>query len=356
MQKLLTLSGAMALALGSISTTAPVLSHAAAAGKAVDGPEVHWRFSLWGDRRSFTEGIEYVSQHVGERTGGKFRIELFYGEELSKGPKNLDGITEGAFEGAIVCGLYHPEKNKPLNVLDLPLLPLANFDIVRQVHETIYAHPVVQEVFDRWNAVLYMSNIVPQYEYMGVGEAPRAYTDFKGRRVTAFGGQKRAMELLGATTLKRRAPTARAALESGEADTIGFPYTYAFASYKIDELATWVTTNLKLGTINCPTVFNRDAYIALPVQYRQLLEDLRFGAYTAMRKSYAEQDIVNEERWRSSGNIEMVEISESELRRFRHYAGQPVWDAWIDDNEADIPAQELLDIVLETGQRLYLCQ
>ena len=78
--------------------------------------------------------------------------------------------------------------------------------------------------------------------------------------------------------LKRRAPTARAAPESGEADTIGFPYTYAFASYKIDELATWVTTNLKLGTINCPTVFNRDAYIALPVQYRQLLEDLRFGA------------------------------------------------------------------------------
>ena len=75
-----------------------------------------------------------------------------------------------------------------------------------------------------------------------MGEAPRAYGDFKGRRVTAFGGQKRAMELLGATTLKRRAPTARAALESGEADTIGFPYSYAFASYKIDELADWVTT------------------------------------------------------------------------------------------------------------------
>ena len=87
----------------------------------------------------------------------------------------------------------------------------------------------------------------------------------------------------------------------------------AFASYRIDELATWATTNLKLGTINCPTVFNRDACTALPVQYRQLLEDLRLGAYTAMRKSYAEQDILNEERWRSGGRIEMVEIPESEL-------------------------------------------
>ena len=110
-----------------------------------------------------------MSRHASERTGGRFTIELFYRDQLSKGPKNLDGITAGTFEGAIVCGLYHPEKNKPLNVLDLPLLPLPNFDIVRQVHETIYAHPVVQEVFDRWNAVLYMSNIVPQYEYMGRG-------------------------------------------------------------------------------------------------------------------------------------------------------------------------------------------
>ena len=356
MQTLFTLSSAVTLALASILTTAPNPAHSAGTTRAIDGPEVHWRFSLWGDRRSFTEGIEYVSRHASERTGGKFTIELFYGEQLSKGPKNLDGITSGAFEGAVVCGLYHPEKNKPLNVLDLPLLPLANFDIVRQVHETIYAHPAVQDVFDQWNAVLYMSNIVPQYEYMGVGEAPRAYTDFKGRRVTAFGGQKRAMELLGATTLRRPAPTARAALESGEADTIGFPYSYAFASYKIDELADWATTNLKLGTINCPTLFNRDAYISLPLQYKQLLEDLRLGAYTAMRKGYAEQDIVNEERWRSGGRIQMVEIPESELRRFRHYAGRPVWDAWIEENEGEFPAQELLDIVLETGQRLYLCQ
>ena len=164
------------------------------------------------------------------------------------------------------------------------------------------------------------------------------------------------MELLGATTLKRPAPTARTALESGEADTIGFPYSYAFAEYKIDELADWVTTNLKLGTINCPTVFNRDAYIALPLPYRQLLEDLRLDAYAAMRRSYAEQDILSEARWRRDGRIRMVEIPESELRRLRDYAGRPVWDAWIEENEEEIPAQELLDIVLETGQRLYLCQ
>ena len=97
------LSGAVTMALGSILAAAPDVSYAANSGKVIDGPEVHWKFSLWGERRSFTEGIEYVSAHASERTGGKFKIELFYRGQLSTGPKNLEGITTGAFEAAIVC-------------------------------------------------------------------------------------------------------------------------------------------------------------------------------------------------------------------------------------------------------------
>ena len=77
MQKLPMFAGAATIALGTMLATAPELSHAANSTKVIDGPEVHWRFSLWGDRRSFTEGIEFVSQQASERTGGKFRIELF---------------------------------------------------------------------------------------------------------------------------------------------------------------------------------------------------------------------------------------------------------------------------------------
>ena len=325
-------------------------SVAPAAAQMVDGPEVSWKMSLWGKRRAFTEGAEYVSAQVAERTGGKFTIKLFYGQQLSKSKENLDGISLGAFEAAMFCASYHPGKNAPLNVLDLPFLPLADFGVMRKVHDAVYGHPAAQEALAKWNAYLYMSNILPQYEYMGKGAPPQSVADFKGKRLRALGGMGRAAELIGATPSTMPASETYTALQRGTVDAIGFPYSYTFAAYKLDEIADWVTTNMSLGTVNCPSVFNVDAWNSLPDQYKELLLGLKDGAYAAMDAAYKAKDVANEKKWREGGKIRMVEIPEDEMAGFRDIAGQPVWDAWVEDNQDDLPAQELLDLVLSTAK------
>jgi len=132
-------------------------------------------------------------------------------------------------------------------------------------------------------------------------------------------------------------------------DAIGFPYTYTFVSYKTEEISDWVTTNMKLGTVNCPTSFNTDAYAKLPDQYKKLLEDLKDGAYKAIAAAYEKQDTENVARWKKEGKLKMVQIPEAEMDQFRKIAGKPVWDAWVADNKGKIPAQELLDLVLKTA-------
>ena len=321
-----------------------------AAAQMVDGPEVSWKMSLWGKRRAFTEGAEYVSSQVAERTGGKFTIKLFYGQQLSKSKENLDGISLGAFEAAMFCASYHPGKNAPLNVLDLPFLPLADFGVMRKVHDAVYGHPAAQEALGKWNAYIYMSNILPQYEYMGKGNPPQSVADFKGKRLRALGGMGRAAELIGATPSTMPASETYTALQRGTVDAIGFPYSYTFAAYKLDEIADWVTTNMSLGTVNCPSVFNVEAWNSLPDQYKELLLSLKDGAYTAMEAAYQEKDVANEKKWREGGEIQMVQIPEDEMAGFREIAGQPVWDAWVEDNQGDLPAQELLDLVLSTAK------
>ena len=325
-------------------------SVAPAAAQMVDGPEVSWKMSLWGKRRAFTEGAEYVSAQVAERTGGKFTIKLFYGQQLSKSKENLDGISLGAFEAAMFCASYHPGKNAPLNVLDLPFLPLADFGVMRKVHDAVYGHPAAQEALAKWNAYLYMSNILPQYEYMGKGDPPQSVADFEGKRLRALGGMGRAAELIGATPSTMPASETYTALQRGTVDAIGFPYSYTFAAYKLDEIADWVTTNMSLGTVNCPSVFNVDAWNSLPDQYKELLLGLKDGAYAAMDAAYKAKDVANEKKWREGGKIRMVEIPEDEMAGFRDIAGQPVWDAWVEDNQDDLPAQELLDLVLSTAK------
>ena len=345
MRKTLLSIGATAMALSFSATNVYADAHE----KMVDGPEVNWKFSIWGKRRAFTEGVEHVSAEVAKRTGGKFKIKLFYGDQLSKSKENLDGISIGAFEAAVFCASYHPGKNAPLNVLDLPFLPLNDLEVMRKVHDAVYSHDASKEALAKWKAHIYMSNILPQYEYMGKGDIPQAVADFKGKRLRALGGMGAAAKLIGATPSTMPASETYTALQRGTVDAIGFPYSYTFAAYRLDEVADWVTTNMKLGTVNCPTVFNTDAYAALPDQYKQLLEDVKPGAYQAMADAYAEKDQANEKRWSEEGKIQMVKIPEDQMAEFRKIAGKPVWDAWVQDNKDKLPAQELLDLVLKTA-------
>lgn len=353
MRKAGTLATTAAVALGMSLSMASFSSFAGGhcPVKAVtDGPKLNWKLSLWGKRRAFTEGMEYVSEHIKACTGGNFTMKLFYGEQLSKSKENLDGIKLGAFEAATFCAAYHPGKNAPLNVLDLPFLPLADFGVMRKAHDAIYAHPASQKALAQWNAHLYMSNILPQYEYMGRGPVPKAVSDFSGKRLRALGGMGRAAKLIGATPSSMPASETYTALQRGTVDAIGFPYSYTFAAYKLDEIADWVTTNMSLGTVNCPTVFSKGHWDKLPDSYKNLLNDLKDGAYAAIEADYKKKDIANEKKWKADPKMQMVQIPEDQMAEFRKVAGKPVWEAWVKENAGKFNSQELLDIVLNAAK------
>src|SRR3546814_14114436 len=89
-------------------------------------------------------------------------------------------------------------------------------------------------------------------------------------RVRALGGTGEALKNLGAVPTSVPAPEVYNGIERGIFRAAAFPYTYAFASYKIDEIANWHTTNLAPGANNCPTIVGIQAYEALPDQYKAL--------------------------------------------------------------------------------------
>ena len=95
-----------------------------AAAQMVDGPNVFWKISMWGNPRALSAGMEAMAEQVREDTGGKFNIKIFYGGQLSGSRENLDGLKINAFEGAAICNFYHPGKNPAWMVFSLPFLPL----------------------------------------------------------------------------------------------------------------------------------------------------------------------------------------------------------------------------------------
>lgn len=309
----------------------------------IDGPEVFWKISMWGNPRALSVGMEELAAKAAAETDGKFTIKIFYGAQLSSNRENLDGIKLNAFEGAAICNFYHPGKNPAWMVFSLPFLPLGDPKVDKYVRSKMMEHPAIIADMEAWNAMPYVSGLLPQYEILGKGDAPTTLEGWKGLRVRAGGGLGTAMEKLGAVKQTLPAGESSTAFQRGALDAAAFPFTYAHVSFKISDEAEWYTSNLAPGTSECGWVFNKTSYDALPEQYQKFLMDNRDMVMDAEQAAYAEQDAINLPAFEKS--MTKIVYSDEELARFKEIAGQPVWDEWIEANKDKFDSQDVFDSI-----------
>ncbi|WP_424982140.1 C4-dicarboxylate TRAP transporter substrate-binding protein [Maritalea sp. S77] len=307
---------------------------------------VEWNVSLWGQRRAFTEHVEKLAELVSAKTNGEFTLNLSYGG-LSNNRENLDGISIGAFEMAQFCAGYHADKNPSITVLELPFLGVTTLEQEIAASMAVYNHPATQADLGRWNATLLMPSPLPQYNFVGVGEAPRSLDDFEGLTVRATGGIGRAMESIGAVPNSMSATEVRQALDSGVVKAVSFA-PHAHMSFGTIESGEWWTTNMNPGTVNCPVVANTDALNSLSDAHREALlgsipESLQYYVDFYNNQTMAAWGPALDER-----GIERITYTDEELDNFRSAAGD-IAKNWVEENNAKgLPAQELLDLVNST--------
>src|SRR5690606_9492683 len=315
----------------------------------VDGPEVNWKIATWGKPRAFTTGIETIRDYMKERTGGKFNIVIGY-STFGGEREILDILSAGGLQATTICSSYHPDKHPAYTGLDLPFLPLPTFDIQWAVHDAYHTHPSIVKEMRKWNAMLYSSNLLPQYEFIGKGKPPKSLDDFKGMRVRAIGGIGEAMKNIGAVPTSVPATEVYTSIDRGTVDAASFPSTYAHGAYTIYEVGDWFTVNLAPGTQACPTLINKDAWAKLPPQYQKLFDEVRPKVKENLKAAYKKADDKFIPLFKRK--LTFVTYSEAELERFRQVGAKPVWDAWIKEKSAQgIPAQELFDLIMTTAKQ-----
>jgi TRAP-type C4-dicarboxylate transport system substrate-binding protein len=317
----------------------------------VNGPKLNWDFSLWGKKRAFTAGVEKLSELVKAKTGGNWTMTLHYGGALSKSRENLDGIAVDAFQGAMFCNFYHPQKNPALMVLTMPFLPMSDWGNNRKIRDAVYASPIVKKELARWNAMTYTSSYLPQYEFLGKGNPPMELADWKGLTVRAGGGVGQAMKVLGATPTSSSATEVYTGVQQGTMDAASFPFTYSHVAYKIHEVTDWFTSNLSPGTSDCPVVFSINAYNSLPDQYKTLLDDVKEDVIKAQIQAYIDIDKKNLPMLKSK--LKEVVYSDEQLAAFRKAAGKPVIEAWIKENQDKFDARGLVETMFKAVGKTY---
>ncbi|MEM7296282.1 MAG: TRAP transporter substrate-binding protein DctP [Pseudomonadota bacterium] len=303
-----------------------------------------WNVSLWGKRRAFTEHVEKLAELVSAKTGGEFTLNLSYGG-LSKNRENLDGISIGAFEMAQFCAGYHRDKNPSITVLELPFLGVSSLEQEVALSRAVYEHPATVADLARWNATLLMPSPLPQYNIVGVGDAPATLADFEGLSVRATGGIGAAMKSIGAVPTSMSASEVRQAMDSGVVKAVSFA-PHAHMSFGTIENGTWWTTNLNPGTVNCPVVVNSDALASLSDDHRAAL----LGSIDEALDHYiANYNGATMDAWGPAleeRGIAQVTFTDAEISAFKEAAAAPAAAAWIEQNTAaGLPAQELYDMV-----------
>ncbi|MCY4128328.1 MAG: TRAP transporter substrate-binding protein DctP [Gammaproteobacteria bacterium] len=314
-------------------------------------PAVTWDASLWSNRREGTVAVDTLAELLSERTEGAWQLNVHYGEALSKARENLDGIAIGAFEVAMVCNFYHPRKNPALMVLTMPFLPIESDEDSKAVRKAVYSHPAVVEEFARWDAMIYTSTYLPQYEFMGRGTPPKSTDDWRGMTVRAGGGIGDAMQLLGATPTSSTATEVYTGVQQGTMNAAAFPFTYAFVSYRIHEVSDWFTNGMAPGTADCPVVFRKTAYDALPPKYQALLEEIKDDVDATQLQAYRDFDKVNLPMLRDA--ITEVVFTSDMRDELRESVGRRVIEAWIAENEEDFDARGLVELAFEAAGAKY---
>lgn len=284
---------------------------------------VEWDVSLWGKRRAFTENVEKLSELVAQKTNGDFVLNISYGG-LSKPKENLDGIAIGAFQMAQFCSFYHADKNPSITVTELPFSKELTLAQVAEIQAKVFAHPVVKKDLGRWGAALLMPTPLPQYNIVSKTEPLNALQDFKGMRIRGPGGIMGVLSKLGAIKTGVPFTEVRQSMDSGVIDAASFaPHAHlATNSFRVGK---WATTNLNLGTANCPVVVNTESLNALSANHREILlgsvaESLRYYVDNYERKTtqkYAQElaeSGLKQITFSPSQTAELKDLSESVRR------------------------------------------
>lgn len=241
-----------------------------------------WGVSLWGKRRAFTEHVEKLAELVAEKTNGDFQLNISYGG-LSKNKENLDGISIGAFEMAQFCSFYHKDKNPSITVSELPFSKDVSLARTADIHSAIFKHPDVVKDLARWNATPLMPTPLPQYNVISKTDKFESLDDFKGLRVRGPGGIMGVLGKLGAVKTGVPFGEVRQSMDSGVIDAATFA-PHAHLATKTTAIGTWGTTNLNLGSANCPVVVNTDALNRLSAANKAAL----LGSIGAALKHYVD--------------------------------------------------------------------
>ena len=302
-----------------------------------------WNHNVFGPKRAVTAGIETVAEILKKESKGALEIKIAYGGALGPEKQIPEGVKAGGFEGGQICAGYYPNKFPLLSVMELPfLVPAGTTDFARVYHAVLNHPAIVKEMAERWNVKYLAPVLLPPYEFMG-NKRIASVADMKGVKMRISGLNAKALQVFGAVPTMVTAPEGYTALERGTIDSFGFPYSYAFGSYKLYEVSKYVTQGMAMSGFMCFQGVSLGAWNKLPNDVKAKLPQAQEAGMAALIKAYEQADA----KWIPifKQKLEITPFPAAERAKLAAGAGK-IWEEWVKEQEAaGRPGRQILDFV-----------
>ncbi len=211
---------------------------------------------------STVNAVEPWLKQIEEATGGKVKIQPFYGQTLAKGKDMWDATKMGITDIGWCFHGYWPGMTPVTDVISLPALPFTSAERGSQILWQLYEKfPEIQKEFTDVKVLLFYTS--PPYTLITVNKPVHTMEDLQGMKIRMTGGPPTDMvKALGGVPMLIPMPDSYISLQKGVIDGMGAPWE-AIHVWRFYEVAKYFT-EVPFPAVYFSLVMNKNKWDSLP--------------------------------------------------------------------------------------------
>ena len=297
--------------------------------------------------------IEPWFKQIEEATGGKVKIQPYYGETLAKGKDAWNATKMGITDMAWAFHGYWPNMTPVTDVMSLPAMSFKTAEKGSEVLWKMYENtPEIQNEFKDVKVLLFYTSA--PYTLITTKKPVKTLEDLKGMKLRMTGGPPTEMvSALGGVPMLIPMPDSYLSLQKGVIDGMGAPWeaVHVWRFYEVVKNY----TEVPFPAVYFSIIMNKNKWNSLPKDVQEAIMSVSGEAGSKFwGKNFF--DIMKVEAMKKveesgqGGNV--FELSAEERQKWIDVGAKPVWKNWVTamEKQGVANAQKILDTTLELGK------
>jgi TRAP-type C4-dicarboxylate transport system substrate-binding protein len=293
-------------------------------------------------------------KQIEDASGGKVKIQPYYGQTLAKGKDMWNAVKMGITDIGWAFHGYWPGMTPLTDVISLPAMSFESAEKGSEVLWKLYEkYPLIQKEFDEVKVLLFYTS--PPYTLITTKKPVRNIDDLQGMKIRMSGGPPTEMlQALGGVPMLIPMPDNYISLQKGVIDGMGAPWE-AIQVWRFYEVAQYYT-EVPFPAVYFSIIMNKRKWDSLDKDVQDAIMTVSGEAGSKFWGKHFFDDMraTAIEKVTETGNENNVfALSPEEREKWIEIGGKPVWENWVIAMEKNgvSNAREILDTTIALGKQ-----